>query len=203
VRVRELKHIGWQVLRRLLERCSTCTEAQVSTLFGGNPSSQMDVITAAAAMSAAISTLERHTGDEAQGPQQTRPRGAPDRSSTGSRGARAGGPQQASDTTAMPATPEPSSVALCPLCGNAAFKKGGLPEEVGIVARGQVGGDVAAGTGRYRIRKAPRKDNRLAAWYSRFGYRGPLYCKACSGTHRATTSFIRQARGANESRCHH
>ena len=168
---------------------------------------QMDVITAAAAMTAAIAKLERHAGDKTQGPPQKRLRGAPDRSSViaqdGARSCREAravttGPQQASGTTAVSATQDPSSIELCPLCGNAAFKKGGLPEEVDIVARGQVGGDAAAGTGRYRIRKEPRKDNRLAAWYSRFGYRGPLYCKACSGArcmHCATSFFVTPAWG--------
>jgi hypothetical protein len=147
----------------------------------------MDIITAAAAMSfASVNNSERTTDDEQQGPPRKRVRSslpldeAPRKEDTPSPTVRAaagggGAPQHAMDCVGS------SSIDLCPHCGNATFKKGGLRDEVDIVARGQVGGVAAAGTGRYKIRKEPRKDNRLAAWYSRFGYRGPLYCKACSG----------------------
>jgi hypothetical protein len=144
----------------------------------------MDVISAAAVMSAAFYKSERHTDDETPGPPQKRLRrpAAGDVCSSTSILAEVGNPA-ANGTTGKPGTPRTESIDLCPLCGNATFKKGGLREEVDIVARGQVGGLVASGTGRYKVRKEARKDNRLAAWYSRFGYRGPLYCKACSGTH--------------------
>ncbi len=33
---------------------------------------------------------------------------------------------------------------------------------------------------RYRPRVSARKDNRLAAWYVKYGYAGPPYCKGCS-----------------------
>lgn len=147
----------------------------------------MDVITAAAAMTAvANATSEQHVDDETQGPPKKRlrrPRDASSSSSDTSTQPAGRGAHGTHGAVGTLATPGAQSIDLCPLCGNATFKQGGLPEEVDIVARGQVGGVVAAGTGRYKIRKEPRKDNRLAAWYSRFGYRGPLYCKACSGTH--------------------
>lgn len=143
-------------------------------------STTMDVITAAAAMTAAMGKSDRCTDDETQRPPRKRLRRQADVSSSSIWSSYAGVVQPAAHRAA--ATPSVPPIDLCPLCGNATFKKGGLREEVDIVARGQVGGAVAAGTGRYKIRKEPRKDNRLAAWYSRFGYRGPLYCKACSGT---------------------
>jgi|EP01043_Picozoa_sp_COSAG02_P012351 hypothetical protein len=142
----------------------------------------MDVITAAAVMSAAFCTSERHTDDETPGPPQKRLRRPPAADVCSSSILAEVGNPRGAYTTGAPGTPSTESIDLCPLCGNATFKKGGLREEVDIVARGQVGGAVASGTGRYKIRKEARKDNRLAAWYSRFGYRGPLYCKACSGT---------------------
>eukprot|EP01045_Picozoa_sp_COSAG04_P003128 COSAG04_NODE_125_length_24621_cov_23.574015_3_plen_1093_part_00 len=51
-----------------------------------------------------------------------------------------------------------------------------------VIKRGHVAGDAAAPSrfAQYLPRSGLRKDNRLAAWYSKFGYTGPSYCKGCA-----------------------
>ena len=51
-----------------------------------------------------------------------------------------------------------------------------------VIKRGRVAGDAAAPSrfAQYLPRSGLRKDNRLAAWYSKFGYTGPAYCKGCA-----------------------
>ena len=60
----------------------------------------------------------------------------------------------------------------------------------------------AAGSGRfsrYRPRTSKRKDNRLAAWYCKYGYGGPGYCKGCS--ERFNSHLLRQNAQARRATC--
>ena len=63
--------------------------------------------------------------------------------------------------------------AKCPYCAGAVIIDGVIAPEV----------ECQTGKGRfarYRPRQSARKDNRLAAWYVKYGYSGPPYCKGCS-----------------------
>ena len=71
--------------------------------------------------------------------------------------------------------------------------------------------DSAAGEGRrrqtavnrfaqYLPRSEVRKENRLAAWYAKYGYSGPPYCKACAesfNSHLLKQAVRSIARGAS------
>ena len=71
--------------------------------------------------------------------------------------------------------------ACCPFCGNAPIEPGeAAPDEA---QRKPVGG--IAEKGRYKVRKKPRTENRLAQWYAKYGYAGVDYCKACSESFRS------------------
>ena len=65
----------------------------------------------------------------------------------------------------------PKEAAACPYCAAA------------VIIDSNTAADMVAAPGRfalYRPRIATRKDNRLAAWYTKYGYDGPGYCKSCS-----------------------
>eukprot|EP01043_Picozoa_sp_COSAG02_P010957 COSAG02_NODE_396_length_23126_cov_282.150258_30_plen_1101_part_00 len=63
--------------------------------------------------------------------------------------------------------------AKCPYCAGAVIIDGEVaPELEPQRKKGRFA--------RYRPRVSERKDNRLAAWYLKYGYSGPPYCKSCS-----------------------
>eukprot|EP01043_Picozoa_sp_COSAG02_P042571 COSAG02_NODE_3628_length_6450_cov_12.534876_3_plen_363_part_00 len=116
--------------------------------------------------------------------------------------------------TRVSTVPTPSTVAeqegcpaRCPFCGNVPIVPGRVvPTKED---RRPVGGVLEKG--RYKVRAAPRKENRLAQWqvinvssspmclpsgwikpravlrcrYAKYGYTGVLYCKACSESFRS------------------
>lgn len=62
----------------------------------------------------------------------------------------------------------------CPICERSIAGCGQLP--ISKHSAMSTGGRFA----HYTPRVTARKDNRMAAWYTKYGYKGPRYCKACA-----------------------
>lgn len=85
--------------------------------------------------------------------------------------------------------------AKCPYCAGAVIIDRAIAPELTDLSDEKKLGRFA----RYRPRVSARKDNRLAAWYVKYGYSGPPYCKSCSESF--NSHLLRQNAQAARARC--
>ena len=90
-----------------------------------------------------------------------------------------------------PARPPPEPAKLCcPYCNASVIRRG----ESGVGKR-----PVVNRFAQYLPRSEVRKENRLAAWYAKYGYSGPPYCKACAESF--NSHLLKQAVRSSRAKC--
>ena len=88
-----------------------------------------------------------------------------------------------------PPPPEPAKL-CCPYCNASVIRRG----ESGVGKR-----PVVNRFAQYLPRSEVRKENRLAAWYAKYGYSGPPYCKGCAESF--NSHLLKQAVRSSRAKC--